>query len=844
MKKIIPLLLMAALLFPLLSFAQNPIIQTLYSTDPAPMVFNDTLYLYTGHDEDNSSFFVMKDWRCYSSTDMVNWTDHGSPLSLGTFSWAKSDAWAGQCVPRNGKFYWYVPVTKKTGGFAIGVAVSNSPTGPFVDAIGSPLVTSSEIDPTVFIDDDGQAYLYYGNPNLFYVKLNENMISYSGSVVQVPLTQAGFGVRTGDASRITQYEEAPWLCKRNNIYYMLYAAGGIPEHIAYSTSSSPIGPWTFQGTIMPAQGGSFTNHEGITDYKGKSYFFYHNGALPGGGGFSRSVCVEEFTYNADGTIPTFNMTSGVKGVGNLNPYSRNEFETIAWESGVKTSKSSKTGVYVTDINNGDYIKVRGVDFGTLGAGTLTANVACAFIGGTIELRLNSSTGLLIGTLPICYTGGEDMWKTETTTISGATGIRDLYFVFKGQGTGKLFNVDNWTFKQKAAEHTLVAINASIDKYKIDTISGSNIAKMNVRAIYADGTSEVVTAQANAVPDKEGIVTITHDSIIGIGYNPVNINVTYEGKTDVLSLNVKDLIGELTVKKLTTDSSNVTLVTGGTFSFTIMATYVDGHTQDVTQIAGYTNTHPEIALVTKGLITAKLKGSTDLTVSFKGEKGEAVTTQINIDVVNPSPYIRNEAENYTTQSGIQAETCTDTGGGSDIGFIENGDWIKINNLDFGTGASSFNARAASAGSGGKIEIRMDSLTGSLAGTCIVAVTGGWQTWLTKSCKVTGMTGTHDIYLKFTGNSGFLFNFNWFNFVPSITSLNNFTDQPAISVISLNHRKYLKGTRAGDVISIYTINGKKVSTFKATSELELINCCLGVVLIEVRSGKTHSVIKTVF
>jgi hypothetical protein len=843
MKRILTYLLMAASLFPLLNFAQNPIIQTLYTTDPAPMVYNDTVYLYTGHDEDNATWYVMKDWRCYSSTDMVNWTDHGSPLSLGTFSWAKSDAWAGQCVPRNGKFYWYVPVTKKTGGSAIGVAVSNSPTGPFVDAIGSPLIANSEIDPTVFIDDDGQAYLYWGNPDLYYVKLNENMISYSGAIVKVPLTQAGFGVRTGDATRITKFEEAPWLCKRNNLYYMLYATGALPESIGYSTSPSPIGPWTYQGIIMPAQGGSFTNHEGIVDFKGKSYFFYHNGALPGGGGFDRSVCVEEFTYNADGTIPMFNMTSGVNAVGNLNPYKRNEFETIAWEVGVKTNKSAKAGVYVSDINNSDYIKVRGVDFGTLGAGTFTANVACSFIGGNIELHLDNATGLLIGTLPVCNTGGEDMWKTETTNISGASGIHDVFFVFKGQGTGNLFNVDYWKFEKMSTAHELVAINANVDRSKIDTISGINIAKMKVRSIYADGTSEDVTALATVVPDKEGVVTITNGSIVGTSYSPVNLNVNYGGKTDVLSLSVKDMIGELTVKKLATDSSNVTLVSGGTFSFTIIATYVDGHTQDVTQIASYTNTHPEVALVTKGLITAKIKGSTDLAVSFKGEKGDAVTTLININVVNPSPYIRNEAENFNAQLGIQSETCTDTGGGSDIGFIENGDWIRVNNLDFGAGAASFNARVASAGSGGKIEIRLDSLAGALAGTCTVAVTGGWQTWLTKSCKVTGIAGIHDIFLKFTGTSSYLFNFNWFNFAPSTTSLNDFTDQPAISVISINQQHYLKGVQAGDVINIYNVYGQKVSTFKAITDLELINNCPKVAIIEVWSGKTRSSFKVV-
>ena len=165
--------------------ADNPIVQTIYTADPAPLVYNGRVYLYTGHDEDNSTWFTMKDWRVWSSADMVNWTDHGSPLNLATFSWAKSDAWAGQAVYRNGKFYWYVPVTDRaTGAMAIGVAVGDSPTGPFRDAIGHPLVENGRFDPTVFIDDDGQAYLYWGNPDLWYVKLNADMISYSGAPTQ------------------------------------------------------------------------------------------------------------------------------------------------------------------------------------------------------------------------------------------------------------------------------------------------------------------------------------------------------------------------------------------------------------------------------------------------------------------------------------------------------------------------------------------------------------------------------------------------------------------------------------------------------------------------------------
>lgn len=190
--------------------ADNPIVQTIYTADPAPLVHNGRVYLYTGHDEDGSTYFTMKEWRVWSSADLVNWTDHGSPMNVATFNWASADAWAGQTVYRNGKFYWYVPVKDRASGqMAIGVGVSTSPTGPFTDAIGRPLVRNGEIDPTVFIDDDGQAYLYWGNPNLWYVRLNADMISYSGSPTQIPLTTAGFGTRTGDTSRPTLYEEAP-----------------------------------------------------------------------------------------------------------------------------------------------------------------------------------------------------------------------------------------------------------------------------------------------------------------------------------------------------------------------------------------------------------------------------------------------------------------------------------------------------------------------------------------------------------------------------------------------------------------------------------------------------------
>lgn len=423
------------------SFADNPIIQTNYTADPAPMLYDDAVYLCTSHDEDVTvdNFFTMNDWRVYSSKDMVNWTDHGSPLSYHDFSWATGKAWAPQCVTRNGKFYFYVPVSD-----AIGVAVADSPTGPFTDAIGHALVSNYQyIDPTVYIDDDGQAYLYFGNPRLWYVKLNEDMISYSGQIEQIPETTASFGSRSGDADRPTLYEEGPWFYKRNDLYYMLFAMGPLPERIGYATSTGPLGTWNYQGVIMDNQSGhAFTNHSGVVDFKGHSYFFYHTQELPGGGGYKRSVAVEEFTYNADGSFPTINKTSeGVtESVDPLNPFSQVEAETIAWESGIETEPCSEGGMNVTDISNGDYIKVEQIEFGA-GADSFDYRVASGSGGGGIELHLDSENGTTVGTCSVDSTGGDQTWATQSCTVSGATGQHDLFLKFTGSG----FKFNWWKF---------------------------------------------------------------------------------------------------------------------------------------------------------------------------------------------------------------------------------------------------------------------------------------------------------------------------------------------------------------------------------------------------------------
>lgn len=432
--------------------AQNPIIQTSYTADPAPMVYNDKVYLYTSHDEDESTWFTMNDWRLYTTEDMVNWTDHGTVLSYKAFDWAKINAWAPQCIERDGKFYMYVPMTTREGSGAIGVAVSDSPYGPFIDPIGKPLIRNSndDIDPTVFVDDDGQAYLLWGNPVCYYVKLNEDMISYQGKIQQFPNTKEAFGKREGKENprRPTSYEEGPWLYKRNDLYYLLFAGGPISEHIGYSTSKSPVGPWKYQGKLMPTQGTSFTNHPGMIDFKGKTYFFYHNGALPGGSGFTRSVCVEEAKFNKDGTIVTMNMTSGIKeSLKPLNPYVKNEAETIAWSEGVKSMENNVVGNFVTANYNNSFIKVKTVDFRKEGASKFTARLGTTHNGNvSMEIRLDSKDGELIGVIDVPMTGGNDRWALRTINVKQVVGIHDVYFVFKGKAASQILFFDYWMFQ--------------------------------------------------------------------------------------------------------------------------------------------------------------------------------------------------------------------------------------------------------------------------------------------------------------------------------------------------------------------------------------------------------------
>lgn len=419
--------------------AQRPIIQTKYTADPAPMVYNDTVFLYTTHDEDDAEGFKMQDWLLYTSTDMVNWTDHGVVASLKSFDWVKRDngAWAEQVVERNGKFYMYCPIH----GNGIGVLVSDSPYGPFMDPLGKPLVWQKEhwddIDPTVFIDEDGQAYMYWGNPNCYYVKLNEDMISYSGDIVKLKETPE-------------HYQEGPWFYKRNGHYYLAFASTCCPEGIGYAMSDSPTGPWKTKGYIMRPTERTRGNHPGIMDYKGKSYVFglnYDLLKLETNTHYERrSVSVAEMHYNEDGTIQEVPYWADTKleQIGTFNPFRKVEAETMAWGYGLKTAPNADKSLSVVDVNNGEYICVRGVNFGKNKARRFEVS-ALPLEGGNLKIRLDAPDGKIVGNVNIPQGNETSKYELYSCEVNAVSGIHDLYLSFEGENNKDLFELDYWKF---------------------------------------------------------------------------------------------------------------------------------------------------------------------------------------------------------------------------------------------------------------------------------------------------------------------------------------------------------------------------------------------------------------
>lgn len=442
--------------------AKNPFVSHVFAADPSARVFDGRVYVYASHDLDDQDGYEMTDYHVFSSDDLVNWQDHGVALDVADVSWARHlyapDATYSETT---GKYYLYFPDS----GRGIGVAVSDSPTGPFVDALGEPLVSKRTpgvedvdwvFDPSVFIDDDGQTYLYFGGgmpdtgDNARVIRLNEDMVSLKDEAATTIV--------------IPDFFEAAFVHEREGKYYLSYSTT-FAEHSAeidYMMSDDPMTGWEYAGTILPnpPQNRSNNNHHSIAEFGGQWLIFYHNRKVGLQGGYSeyqRTITMDYMTYDEDGYIVQVqpSLEGSVAQLENLDAFSRIEAELIADQRGIEIEFAEdagvRIGVNVTDIHTLEWTGYSQVDFG-MGATAFRARVASASAGGSIDLYVDgcdlftNNPGILIGSCAVAPTGGWQTWTDVTCAIESTVGVHDLYLRYSGTEGMPLFNFDYFQFE--------------------------------------------------------------------------------------------------------------------------------------------------------------------------------------------------------------------------------------------------------------------------------------------------------------------------------------------------------------------------------------------------------------
>ena len=476
MKKTLTILTLAV---PLITAAQNPVIRDQFTADPTARVFNGKVYLYPSHDilppaGQRQDWFCMEDYHVFSSENLTDWTDHGVIVTQNKVPWVRKDSysmWAPDCVERNGKYYFYFPSAPAAGrgGFAVGVAVADSPEGPFIPE-PEPIKGINGIDPCVLQASDGNAYIFWGNGRC--AKLKPNMKELADDN---PKETVKWGNREMEMVGVSclkdlpsRQAEGPFAFEANGWYYLTYPyVRENTEVLGYAMSKNPMGPYEYKGLIMAEHAnGCWTNHHSIVNYKGQWYLFYHQNFFSPSDDKRRSVQIEKLYFNADGTIQEVKPT--MRGVGINKATEKIEIDRYSNASqGVTTAHVDTTiafsGDYATIPSKG-WLRYADVDFDCLRDGYLQISVK-ASDDTEFCIREKSATGKVIARIKLAVRPPEptpgaaanpmmsrfrrdlrNQWLTQTTTLEySPTGVSDL--VITNEGAGEL-SVDWIMFKNR------------------------------------------------------------------------------------------------------------------------------------------------------------------------------------------------------------------------------------------------------------------------------------------------------------------------------------------------------------------------------------------------------------
>lgn len=414
--------------------AQNPIVRNQFSADPSARVFGDRVYVYPSHDilategKGRVGWFCMEDYHVFSSANLSDWTDHGMIVTQNKVPWVKPDSysmWAPDCIERNGKYYFYFPTAAKDTvtygrGFTIGVAVANKPEGPFVPEV-NPMKGGRGIDPNVFIDKDGQAYLYWSAGNIYVAKLKSNMLELDSEVKTL-----------GDLPA-KGLKEGPYMFERNGIYYLTYPhVENKIERLEYAIGNNPLGPFKVTGVIMDeSESGCWTNHHSVIQFKNQWYLFYHNKDYSPRFDKARSIRADSLSFNADGTIKKVIPT--LRGIGVTNPNKEiqiDRYSTISAE-GTSIDFIDTTNRFLgwnTIFNKPNaWVQYNTVDFGKTVFKNLLVN-AVSENGGTLQIRTGSVDGTIIAEVKVPKS---NEWKqVKTTLLKIPKGVQNLFVMLK------------------------------------------------------------------------------------------------------------------------------------------------------------------------------------------------------------------------------------------------------------------------------------------------------------------------------------------------------------------------------------------------------------------------------